>query len=1029
VTKEKRTVKKLLDLVLGKTTLTYKEEAGTVVILKKKTTSTIDPETPSATDQAEVTFFPITGTVKDRNGVPLPGVNVVVKGTTRGTSTDAEGKFAMDVSEGEIIVLSFIGYKTIEISLESLTVIDVVMEEDITTLKTIDIVSTNYFSTTKTKSTMNIAKVVGTEIENQPVTSLISSLVGRVAGLDITPVNGAPGSVSTIQIRGNNSLSARGSYPLYVIDGVQIDSKPLRSGSVSNYFQGFDPLSGISPGDIESIEVLKDGASTAIYGSRGANGVIRITTKRSNVKQRTDFDLNVYSGVGQIPNTVELLNSTEYLAMRRQAYANQGITPQFYIADLAGIWDTTRYTDWQDVLLGGTAKISDVQGSFSGGDENNSFRIGGGYHRETTIYPGDNSFQRANATASFYHLSRNKKVEISSSINFGWTRNKTYDNSSFVTMALTLPPVAPQVYNEDGSLNWELFEYASGVWIHTWNNPLANLLNTDNNKSHSLISNSTISFELMPGLHARTVVSLSQIVNDQVVKYPIMAQAPYNRSRSTGLATFSSNDRNSIMIEPQLTFVRSFGDHNINTIVGATWQKSETIYESYQGRDYPSDGLMGSIRGAKTIMNLADDRFQYKYASLYAHIGYDFKSKYLVDITGRRDGSSRFGPGKRYGNFGALSLGWIFSEEGILKRNGNFLSFGKVRSSYGVTGNDQIDDYQYLNTYSILPVGYQDGISLGPTALFNPDYAWEETRKFEIALELGFFENRVMIEGSLYSNRSSNQLVRSTLAATTGFPSVLENFDAVIENKGLEVVVSTRNIAKDNFTWTSSFNLTVPRNELLRFDGIETSPFADIYKVGEPLSIQKLFVYEGVNPESGLYNVADLNEDGNYNNIDRVFSSPLGRTSYYGLTNTLRYRNFELSFLLQFSNNPSKQFLFEQLPGTMNNQPVGVLDRWQGTDDVAAYQKFLTFDDGSYVNNMLSSDRNLTDASFIRLKTLSLSYRFPSEFLSKFRIRQGHIFLQGQNLLTRTDYYGLDPETGNNLPPLRTFTVGLNIKI
>lgn len=1020
IPKTTASVKDILDKAFANTSLAYRKEGYSVIVFAKGDEAIANAK--------EVTAIPLTGRITDKNGNPMPGVSVFVKGTGSGTVTDSEGRYTLDVSENDVIVFSFIGYKKVEELLNGRSTIDVSMEEDTTVLQQVEILSTNYFSTTKEKSTMNISKVDGKEIENQPVTTLMNALVGRTPGIEIKPDNGAPGAASVINIRGINSLNSFGSYPLYVIDGVQIDSRPLQSSAIANYGRGFDPLSTISPADIESIEVLKDAGATAIYGSRGANGVIRITTKRAKYSARTNFDLNFYQGVGQLSNKADLLNLKQYLAMRHEAFENSGESPSIYISPDLSIWDTTRTTDWQDVLLGGTAKITDIQGAFSGGTEYSSFRFGGGYHKETTIYPGDDfGFQRANAEFSFNHQSKDKKLEITSGVNFGWTKNRFYNNSNFVNLALTLPPNAPRLRNEDGTINWELFEYAPGYFSYTWQNPLANLADVGNNVTKSLLSNATISYEVLPGLKAKTVFSFSNMDNDESVIHPITVLPPQLRDGETGSASFSGNKRTSFMVEPQLLFERDLNKHSFNAIVGATWQESQSSFSIVDGEGYPSDAMLGTIMGATTVTHRVDDHAQYRYLSGYVHVGYAYNDRYLIDLTGRRDGSSRFGPGKRFGNFGAVSVGWIFSEETLMKAVG-FLSFGKIRASHGITGNDQIGEYRYLNTYDILPIGYQDGVSLTPTALYNPNYAWEKTTKSEIGIEVGFFKNRVMIESAWYRNRSSSQLVNSPLAATTGFPSVLENFDATVQNTGFELTVSTSNIVAENFKWTSSFNLSAPRNKLIKFKGIEGSSYANRYKVGQPLNIKKLYKYKGINPVTGLHEVEDINDDGNFDEMDQVFQNPIGNITYSGLINTFSYKNIDLSFLIQFSDGVVPNVLSALAPGVYGNQSRDVLDRWQETGDNVQYQKFVSTNNPEY-SYVTQSNLNYSSASFIRMKTLSIGYKFDTELLSKIKIQEARLYVQCQNVFTITKYNGLDPETGNNLPPLRMVTLGLQIKL
>jgi TonB-dependent SusC/RagA subfamily outer membrane receptor len=511
-------VKDVIDQIIKGTELEYTFNDKTIFI-KQKDKSFFE----RMADRFQA--IDVRGKVVDENGQPLSGATIKVKGTNVSTSSDSEGEFfLLGVADGAVIQISFLGFKTREIKAAN-KLGEIRMEIGNSQLDEV-MISTGYFSTTKAKSTMNISKVDGKEIENQPVTTLVNSLVGRVAGLDITPVNGVPGTASAVRIRGNNSLSPSGANLLYVVDGVQLDFEGLRGTA----FFGIDPLASISPANIESIEVLKDAAATAIYGSRGANGVIRITTKKANARGDNNLNINLYTGVGKVVNKVDLLNREQYLAMRLEAFKNNGTNPGFFDHDLNGKWDTSRETDWQDELLGGSAKVNDFQASYSGGNNFTSFRLGGGYHKETTIFPGEFNFQRGTADFSFNHRSDDNNLEVQAGLSYGWVDNRTNGTSSIITDALNLPPIAPKLYNEDGTINWEIKELVPGFFLSTFANPMASMLNTDRNVSNSLISNAQISYQILDGLKIKGSVSLSNIYNKGVSQRPIASFSPLGKT-------------------------------------------------------------------------------------------------------------------------------------------------------------------------------------------------------------------------------------------------------------------------------------------------------------------------------------------------------------------------------------------------------------------------------------------------------------------------------------------------------------------
>ncbi len=1007
--------------------LTYIIDKRTIIIREKEI-----PAEPKAEPPKKKAETMVSGTVTDKSGVPLPGVNVLVKDTNNGTATAANGTYTVQVGESDVLVLSFIGYKNAEEKVNGRMVIDITLEEDVTTLKEVTI-SGGYYETTEKTRTGNIVKVEAKDVEKQPVTNPLMALQGRVPGLEITPVNGTPGSAPTIRIRGTNSLrnsdrsvDPNGNYPLYVIDGVPVNAAPVKSVSLSFMGSGFDPLSSISPENIESIEVLKDGDATAIYGSRGANGVILITTKQGNMASRTNFDISMYRGMGELSNKLELLNTKQYLEMRHEAFKNDGIVPTLVNAPDLLLWDTTRYTDWQKVLLGGAANITDLQGSISGGNGSTSFRFGGGYHKETMILPGDFWYKRGTLNLSLNHTSINKKFRANLSTNYGINRNKLFDDANFINYALFLSPNAPGLYDENGNLNWAI---NPSTGLNSWTNPMSFIKKGNESRSSNLIMNGVFSYELIPGLTVKTNLGFTEFHGNEISKDPLSSRAPNALGPSpVAVSSFGNNQRKSWIAEPQVTYTKNFSNHSIDALIGGSFQENTYLFQRIRAT-YTSDEFIESLQAASTVTYSADDESIYRYASLLARIGYNYNEKYLLNLTGRRDGSSRFGPGNKFGNFGSIGAAWIFSNESLIKDNLIFLSFGKLRASYGITGSDQIGDYKFYDLYRV-GTSYNNIAGLFPEALFNPKFAWEETTKFEIAMQLGFVQDRISFEWSWYRNQSSNQLVNYPLPATTGFSSILENFDATIQNSGLEVVLNTIAISSENFKWNTSFNISFPRNKLIEFDGIEDSPYALQYKVGESLAIQRLYKWTGVDPQTGIDTFLDVNPDGIYDESDKLFMHPRDRKYLGGLINTFRYKSFEVSFLLQFADQNAKRYINVR-PGVGSNHPLTVLDRWQREGDITEISKFSQVISGSGYSSfsrLLQSDAVIENASFIRLKTFSFSYLFPQKIIQHMKMQGAKFYIQGQNLFTIASLKNLDPETGSSLPPLRMLTIGMQIK-
>lgn len=1027
ISKQATSVKAVLDLVFTNTKLRYKQVNYSVIVFE---------EEPAPVSQP--TIQPITGTVTDKSGSPLPGVSIFIKGTTIGTVSDFNGKYTIDAKDEDLLVFSFIGYKTFETSPAARLVIEVVMEEDTKVLGEVTI-NGGYYETTDKLKTGNITKVNAREIENQPVSSPILALQGRVAGLEVTPTSGVTGIAPTVRLRGNNSLRMgklntpnpqdNGNAPLYVIDDVPINSQSLYSAGIGfSNDGGFDPLSSMNLANIESIEVLKDGDATAIYGSRGANGVILITTKRAKTGERTNIDFNIYRGVGKITNRLKLMNTRQYLAMRKEGMDNDGSTPQLNGGDLdVLLWDSTRYTDWQEELLGGTANITDINLGVSAGNRNTSFRFNGGYHKETTIFPGDFSYQKGTGQLSVNHVSANQKFRMDISTTYGMDRNELFYGSNLMSVAIVLPPNAPALRLPDGSLNWEVREI-NGENVSTWKNPLADWEMIRVMHTQNIMNNASFSYELFPELTISTTAGYSFLTSQLTSESPLTADPPEVRSLyQSGSYGVTDNRRSTWIIEPKVSYAKQIDKHNITMLAGATWQKITAGQNMMIGFNYPSDAMLGSLKGAGNISVPSNENTEYKYVSSYFRVGYNWQDRYLVNLTGRRDGSSRFGPNRRFGNFGAVGAAWIFSNEPFMQAV-KFMTLGKFRASYGTTGNDQIADYAYYDLF--VSVGEPGGIiGVIPNSLYNPDFRWEVTKKLEAAVELAFFQNRLSTSVSWYRNRTDNQLVSYPLSAITGFESVYTNFDALVQNSGLEIVLSGDVFSRDAWRWNISANVSVQRNKLVRFDGIESSPYANAYKVGQPLTVEFLYTGLGVNPETGLYEIEDRNNDGIYNNSDKQLFNVRGNPFFGGINNSIQFNNIELSFLISFAHQYARPYATSVAPGVAVNQPVWVLRRWQQSGDETDVQRFSDNNDNSY-GRYIESNKFIANASFIRLKTLSLGYRFPVQWIERVKLQQARIFIQAQNLFTITKYkkVGIDPETQGQVPPPSFLSLGLQLR-
>jgi TonB-linked SusC/RagA family outer membrane protein len=986
----------------------------------------------------------VTGKVLDETNQPMPGVTVKEKGTNNVVITDAKGVFYISVPDNNtLLIFSYIGFETRELSAKEIpTGSSITLKASVNNLNEV-VINKGYYNEKQRFSVGDVTRVSGEDISKQPVTDPLLALQGRVPGLYISQTSGIPGSYSTILLRGQNSLPngkpVTVNDPFFIVDGVPYNSASLTStdiggGAVGNPFygrgQGLSPFNSLNPSDIESIEVLKDADATAIYGSRGSNGVILITTKRGKAGE-TKVDLDVSSGVSAVANQVPLLNTQQYLQMRHEAFKNDGRTPNSTQYDINGFWDTTRYTNWQKVLTGNLAQYTNAQASVSGGNANTQFRVDGGYSKQGTVFPGDYGDQKASLHFNINNTSNNQKFKMQ------LTGSYVNDNSNLpsvdFTQFITLPPDAPAIYNADGSLNWAL--QGGG---RTWNNPLAGTHLQYKAGTDNLVGNMVLSYQLTPDLQLKSSFGYTHAqMNQSQLQFSSASPPPFNISPSSRSNYFATTDFKSWIIEPQINYHKEVDKFVIDALLGTTFQENTQNSSSRIASGFSSDELVTDPAAASFSYLGGYSASQYKYNALFGRISARWKDRYLLNITARRDGSSRFGPDKQFGNFGAIGAGWIFTEDPFIKNLlPSWIDFGKLRGSYGITGNDQIGDYQFLSTYSVNTPTYQGYPTLLPTALTNPNFAWERDKKLEGGIELGFLRDRINLSVNYYRNRTDNQLVGYSLPSITGFGSVQANLPATIQNTGWEFSLSTVNVKTKDFTWNSAFNLSIPQNKLLAYPGIENSSYAYQYSVGKSLFTRYWNHYTGVDPQTGLYTFANKDGSGNPNFLtDRVFTKPVTQTFYGGFQNSFRYKGWELDVLLQFTKQTGYNYLYA-FPGPTGkafNEPVAVLDRWQNPGDHVNTQQFTqTYGSnaGNAYSNLTQSDAIISDASFIRLKSLSLLYQFPADWIKKWGVRSTALFIRGENLLTITKYQFLDPETQSlGLPPLRVITAGIHVSL
>jgi TonB-linked SusC/RagA family outer membrane protein len=1043
-------LKDVLDQLLKDLPLTYTIDDHTVVIRDKPTIAA-----PAAL-RGNVALITVAGAVQDAHGSPLSGASVATLHSKMGATTDVHGFFQLkNVPGTDTLIVSFIGYKTKKVAIGvfdgKIAFPIIVLEEATEGLD--QVVVQGYGRTTQRLTTSDIGKVTAAEIAKQPVNDPLLAIEGKVAGVVVTPVSGFEGGPVKIEIRGRASLNSAFSVdPLYVIDGVPLSSSGATAqptpgaGAPGAYSTGLDqtglsysvgqsPMYNINPADIESIEILKDADATAIYGSRGANGVILITTKRGKVG--TDaLDLNVSQGINFNTRAWPLLNTKDYLAMRREQLRNDGQLLSAATAPDLVLLDTSRYTDWQKYSYGGIGQATNVQGSISGGNDQTVYRLGIGYNRNTDITRITGADQRATVALSLVHTSVNKKLTESFSANYAYSiANQLNINGTF-----NLPPDAAPVFDAQGHLNYEKWNLV-GI-----GSPFASLLQPYNSRDNGLTANLNLGYNILKGFKAGVSLGYNNAQNYQTRFTPIASQNPYvdSSQKPVGSNAFGTSRNNNWIIEPQLSYSVSFGNSKIDMLAGGTVQANVTDGMTVTGTGYTSDIDLKSISLAPKFL-ATDNYSQYKYSGVYARLTYNYDNRYILNFNGRRDGSSRFGVDNRFGNFGSVGAAWIMSDEKWLRKVlPEAISFVKLRGSYGTTGSDGVGEYQYLSQW-----GNRTSLSTynGVTALIpllepNPDFHWQVNKKLEGALQLELFQSQISMELAWYRNRCDNQLVQFPLPSFLGFTGVTANDPANVQNSGFEATIVARPIQNKNFRWTINFNLGINRNKLLAYPNLDLSPYRNQYKIGQSINTRYLLHYAGIDPLTGLMTFKDFNHDGIAKVDESVFPGmgdddrkiKIDQEPDYagGFGSQLSYRTLTLSVAFTYTKQKGVNLLNNPTSfggsGTTVNISQYVYDHaWRYPGQTNAL--FAKLSANPIVTaSMSSSDAGWSDASYIRWSNLAMSYSLPSKIVKKTGLRNMSVNVQGYNIMIFSPYKGLDPEvrTFGGMPPSRRVTAGLS---
>lgn len=1001
----------------------------------------------------------VRGHVADSTGAPLSGATVMIKGSTKGTKTNVKGDFEMkDIPSTATLVISFTGYVDKEIVPNADMTMYIVLKPSLDILDATVIQA--YGTTSRRFNVGSIATVDAATIAKQPVTNVLLALQGQAPGLAINAMSGVPGSRVLLQLRGQNTLlsdpndfSKPFNQPLFIIDGVpfapqnnkvnqnsSLASSQMYSGGIDQP-GGLSPFNNINPNDIESVSVLKDADATSIYGTQGSNGVILITTKKGKTG-KASFDLSVNSGFNTNARKMKMLNTQQYLDLRKAAFAADGHTPgndpndyDSYAPDIT-LFDQNKYTDWQKLIFGKTSNNTDVHASLSGGSYSDVFMITAGYTRSDFNFPGNFSDQRLSLHTNLRHTSADNHFMVEFGTDYSYDRNNSVGFPP--AQRIVSPPNTPELRDSAGNLIWSYKGYdLSTLQFY------AGLLQPVWAQSHNMNNTLRIGYKILSSLNFTVNMGYSRFQIIEHNESPAKAQSPLYANANAG---FNNNIYQTINIEPQLDYSNTLGKGNLSVLVGAAYKKNLNNSNSSYGYGYANDNFLGSINGAASISSY-DEYSLYKYVAGFARIRYIYDQKYILSLGGRRDGSSNFGPGNQFGNFGSVATGWIFSEEGFFKGLKRVWSFGKIYGSYGTSGSDGVAPYKYQPFWA--PSGgvapFQGVTPNFPLNLYNPDYSWALKKSLNIAMDLGFFQDRLFLNITRYRNRESHQLAGYPLPVHVGFSSVVQNVNATVQNAGWEISLNSTNIKTKAFTWSTNFNISFNRNKLVDFPNLEYSSYRSQYVLGQPVSVVIGYRYKGVNPTTGLFEY--YTKDGKVTNTPNYLTvaeggdrMPIGnREVKYmgGIGNTLTYKNFSLHMFFQFSSQMAPTWLYTiysqyGIGYTMNNMPVEALNYWKHPGDQTQIQKLTSsYNSAAYLasSNFNSSSGAYATDTYLRLKTVSLSYALPESLLKKWHLKDCRLYANAQNLLTITNYKVTDPEQFNDFgafPIQRIVAVGLS---
>lgn len=986
----------------------------------------------------------IKGKVVDEKGKPILGVSVFFKGTQVGGSTDDQGDFSLNRhASSNLLVFTAVGYLPQEVPVDERNDIRIVLIQDLSDLD--EVVVVGYGVQKKKNLTGSVVSVGASEIEKTTLQDPISILQGRAAGVQVSSNSGAPGGEMTIRVRGNSSLNS-GNNPLFVVDGIPIESNSISSLNGTENF-GLNPLVDINPNDIASIEILKDAASTAIYGSRAANGVVMITTKRG-LEGKPEILVNATTGVSSLTRRLSVLNARQYREAVLDSY-NAMETPEepyYTIIDSLNPMNNGD-VDWQSELMR-TARQNKIDLSVRGGSENTKYAWSSSYlDQEGVILNSDYKRFTSRLNVDFNISDR---IRVGQSVSYtNGINNRTNASGSgnlSIVRSLLIRPPNMSMYLPDGSLNGYMIGQRNPVGMA--------LYATNLNKSNRIIGSQYVEIDLYSDLKLRSNFNLDYIAMKEEEFMPSILdyREGYNTGavRSSGNLTWGN--------ETYLTYNKSLdGIHNFGGVLGVSFQKWRYDRTGLDGMYFPSDDIR-TLNAASVISNQGVNvASEHAMLSYFGRATYDYAGKYLLEFNLRSDGSSRFGRDRRFGYFPSASAGWRFVEEETVKEL-NWLSDGKLRFSIGSTGNEAIGDYTAMGEFS-LGANYLDFSGAAPTVMPNASLTWETTTQYNLGLELGFVNNRVLFATDLYLKKTRDLLYNVPIPNTTGFEYITQNIGS-IENRGMEFALETRNLVGE-FKWNTNFNINLNRNkvtslpESLLTNGYIQNGAFHILKEGLPIGVFYGWRFMGVyskdeDNENRITNGAngpvfvggdpiwkDVNGDKIINQDDREIIGYAEPKFFGGISNDFSYKNIHLNVFFQYSvGNDIYSELNHQRNSIVryNNLSTDALDRWRKQGDVTDFPRLIR-DDPKQSDSRVQS-RWVEDGSYIKLKNVNIRYTLNSEWTKKFGVHKLDAFVTGTNLITWTKYTGFDPDVNSysglrvgldegSYPQSRTYMFGL----